>query len=396
MLLAAYVLSASLTVRPVARALAMEPAALAFATPAPALIPTPPPSPTPTTTATATPTPTPTPSVTPTATPTPPPVRVLRTYPIDDDRDLLPEAPIRILFDQAMDPSPATLAAVISPSVPLAVEWAAADHLVLRAPPWQPKTVYRLTLQAARSAQGGTLQQPLTLSFRTGERGAPIPILMYHHVRELATKAPAGEREWTVRPADFAAQMDLLAGLGAHVVPLGEVADYLAGGAPLPSRPVVITFDDGYRSPYERAVPILRARGWTATFFITPYYIGASAYLTWEELASLAREGHTLGGHGYRHVYVHNLSPRDAERELGEARRWIQEETRAQVDLFAYPYGAFSSKAAAQLQAHGYRAAVTIDPICYQSPSRLMTLSRIRMEYGEPVERLRAQLPWKE
>jgi len=392
MLLMAYAVAAVVSVRLLAALFAAHsrwPLLLVSGpTPTACATPAAPPKSTPTATATATPT------VTPTITPTPLPVHVLGTYPIDGDSDVLEHAPLLIVFDQPMDPDPAGVSLTISPTLPLQISWPQPDRLALAAPPWQPGVTYQVTLHAARSRGGGGLEHPLTLSFSRGGRGAPIPILMYHHVDELAPGAEPLLRELTVSPADLTAHLALFSSLGAQVVPLMRAVDYLARGEPLPARPVVLTFDDGYKSAYEEAFPILRAHGATATFFVSPNNVGESAYMDWGQLKTLVEEGFSLGAHGYRHFRVTHLGPALAELQFGESRRTIEKMTGALVLTFAYPGGAYDQATIAQLQPYGYRAALGVEPLAYQKPSRLFALRRIHVGYGD-LAGLRRYLPWK-
>lgn len=368
-------------------------AALAATATAPAS-PTPMPSPT----LVPSPAASPTPTAVPTATPVPVPVQVLRTYPIDGDTDILPEAPLRIVFDQPMDPDPAALGLAVVPELGVELEWLAPDTLAVRTAPRQPGTAYRLTLERARGGSGGALEQPLALSFGQGGRGAPVPILMYHHVEPLEPQASAGLREWTVSPEAFAAQVDLLADLGGRIVPLIEVVDYLSQGEPLPARPAVITFDDGDICTLTHAVPALQARQLPASFFIPPQYAesGNTDFVNWDDVKALAAAGFELGGHSYQHAYVHDLTPAQAAHQIGDEKDKIEQLTGAKVECFAYPFGLFTSKTVEQLQQYGYRAALTIEQSVYHKPSRIFQLGRIRMGYDDSLERLRRMLPWED
>ncbi len=398
-LIMAYVVAGALLARPLLAAPAPAPASVAHPLlTVPQSSPTPGGSPGPSPAVHATPKPslavTATLAPTATPTPTPRPVRVLRSCPIDGDMDLLAAAPIHIVFDQPMDNDPSSVIWSITPTLESRVEWLAPEHLLVRTAPREAGVEYRIVLEAARSREGGGLERPLGLTFGQGGMGAPIPILMYHHIDPLDGTEPADTLEWTVSPQQFVAHLNLLEELGAHVVSLGEAVDYLQRGEPLPPRPVVLTFDDGNPCAYENAVPVLRERGLTATFFVCPAYIGDFNVLSWEQLRSLVEDGFTIGAHGYEHVKVHALSPAEAEVQFGLAKRRLEEETGAQVEFFAYPFGWFSRRAAAQLAAYGYRAALTINPWGYQKPADLMYLNRIRMAYGEPADELRYKLPW--
>ncbi|HOG45047.1 MAG TPA: polysaccharide deacetylase family protein [Anaerolineae bacterium] len=341
----------------------------------------------------ATPTATPLPA-TPTATPVPPLARVLRTYPIDRERDIAADVPLCIVFDQPMDTTPGSVRFSLSPEQPLRAAWPAPDRLELRGGHWQPGIVYQLTLQAARSRRGGRLAGALSLTFTRGGSGAPIPILMYHYVQRIQGDPGRYGKDCSVSPEEFAAQLDLIGELGGHVVPLGSAVEYLAHGAPLPPRPLVLTFDDTGTNVYRVVAPILRERGLTATLFVIAGFVGSGSrhYTGWEELRALAGQGFTLGSHSYSHPYCNSLSPGTAAQELAGSRQMIAAETGSEPQFFAYPYGVYSAATIAQLAECGYQAALAIGPSVYQSRSRLMGLSRIFMAYGDPLDKLRRYL----
>jgi peptidoglycan/xylan/chitin deacetylase (PgdA/CDA1 family) len=322
------------------------------------------------------------------------PARVLRTCPIDGDSDLLPAAPIHIVFDQPMDTDPAALSITITPELPFRIEWLAPERLLLYTEPRLSGELYQLSLAEARSRQGTPLAEPLSLTFGQGGRGAPIPILMYHHVHVLEQQVSSFARSLTVSPQDLAAHLELFAALGANIVPLGEAVDYLRGGEPLPARPVVLTFDDGYETAYLHVAPILQERGATATFFIVPAYVGHSPYMGWDQLAALTTAGHTIGGHGYDHSRVDFLGEAQAEQQFGASRWSLEERLGVPVTLFAYPYGNYCSRAISQVAQYGYHGAVSVEPTVYQRPDRIYALGRISIGYGEPAEVLRRRLPW--
>ncbi len=372
------------------------PGAVVAATPSPSSPPASAPTATPAAAATTAATPSST--ATPSPTLVPVPVHVLRSYPIDGDSDILPDVPLRIVFDQAMDPDAAALGIAITPELGFRAEWPAPDTLALRTAPRQPGTEYRLTLERARGATGGALEQPLTLTFSQGGRGAPIPILMYHHVDDLEPGAPAGVKEWTVSPAAFVAQLDLLARLGANVVRLTAAVDYLSLGEPLPARPTVITFDDGDICTVTSAIPELQARGLPATFFVPPQYAesGNPDFMTWDHLKALVAAGFDLGGHSYQHAYVQRLTAAEAAHQIGDEKAKLEQVAGARVECFAYPFGIYTDTTVEQLKSYGYRAALTIEQHVYHEPSGIFELGRIRAMYGESPDTLQSRLPWTE
>ncbi|WP_157821262.1 polysaccharide deacetylase family protein [Mariprofundus ferrinatatus] len=171
-------------------------------------------------------------------------------------------------------------------------------------------------------------------------------ILLYHHV---ADDTPAVT---SVNPAEFAGHLEYLERNGFHVLPLNELLHKLAGGSALPEKSVAITFDDGYRSVFKNAVPLLKKRGWPFAVFVNPTAIdrGYGAYMNWDEL----RKVRSMGGEILNHTGSHDHLIRRREGEAsGEwekrvtadiisAQRRIEDETGPAEKILAYPYGEFS------------------------------------------------------
>jgi len=103
-----------------------------------------------------------------------------------------------------------------------------------------------------------------------------VAVLMYHRVHP-------DPHVLNVHPERFAAQMALLRELGEPIA-LGDLVDRLRSGFPLPSRAIVVTFDDGYRDNATHALPILKAHGIPATFFLTASHVGTRTPLWWDRV----------------------------------------------------------------------------------------------------------------
>ena len=122
---------------------------------------------------------------------------------------------------------------------------------------------------------------------------APVPttlsILTYHHVAEDEPGYPFDAGVADATPAQFRRQMEMLA---RHGTPIGidELVRAL-DGAPLPKNPVMVTFDDGYRSCHDVALPILRAVGMRATFFVPTRFISERRLYWWERIAYVLSQG---------------------------------------------------------------------------------------------------------
>jgi len=144
-----------------------------------------------------------------------------------------------------------------------------------------------------------------------------ISILTYHHVADEDTAYPYDPGVADATPAQFRRQMEMLA---RYCTPIGvDELIRAVEGAPLPKNPVMVTFDDGYRSCHDVALPILRAVGMRATFFVATGYINDRKLYWWERIAiclSQARVPAAIINYP-RTVEVSSKSP-DSQRKLAD------------------------------------------------------------------------------
>lgn len=191
-----------------------------------------------------------------------------------------------------------------------------------------------------------------------------IPILCYHRFGTRETKL-------NVAPAAFEAQMEFLARNGYTVIPLKRLARFLEGKEPLPAKTVAITIDDGYRSTYEIAYPILRKYGFHATVFLYTDFVGASDAMTWPQMKEMMASGLIeIEPHSKSHA---NL----ALRLPGETEARYKERTKREVDApvtalrerlndssftYAYPYGDVNEWVVDLLMRQNVKQGVTVTP----------------------------------
>ena len=183
-------------------------------------------------------------------------------------------------------------------------------------------------------------------------------ILTYHHVAEETPHSTS------IKPADFARQMQYLAEGPFAVIDLGEYLEARRTGAELPDYAVVVTFDDAYRSVLTTALPILESHGFPATVFVATDAVGTNdrLYLTWDELREMKARGISIANHSATHTHLIRLEPGESqadwreritaditraqsaiERELGDAPSWL-----------AYPYGEFNKDVQEIVRELGY------------------------------------------
>ena len=219
------------------------------------------------------------------------------------------------------------------------------------------------------------------------EISTQVPILMYHHLSEDVTNSEM------VSPEQFEAQIRALSEAGYTGVSFDELQAYVLRGAPLPEKPVVITFDDGYESNYTLAYPILQKYGMKATIFaigvsfgkdhykdtdyaITPHFGAAEA----AEMAAsglISIQSHTYDMHQWPpyesgSAVRENILPLPGESEEAYVQALTEDFTRSRalledaagqpVDVLAYPAGQYSTLAQVTLQSLGVHVTLSTNP----------------------------------
>lgn len=188
-----------------------------------------------------------------------------------------------------------------------------------------------------------------------------IPVLMYHEVTENERLDDLRHRthtDYILASGIFQEQMHYLQVNGYHSLNAGDLAQAVTTGqfASLPSRPVLITFDDGYAGNCEQALPILSRFGMKACFFVTVNEIGAQAMMTWGQLHELLQAGMQVQSHLLHHVMLSELSREKAGEELLRSREVLQESLGIPVDLLSLPNGSSHRHYVALAKEAGYRA----------------------------------------
>lgn len=172
-----------------------------------------------------------------------------------------------------------------------------------------------------------------------------IPILMYHSVSEPGADSRHPYFGTVTSPAVFERQMRYLHESGFQTL---SPADVFANGETsirLVRKPVIITFDDGFRDFYTNAQPILAKYGFTAIVYLPTAYIQKTTTtfkgldcLTWNEVRELSRAGVLFGSHTVTHPILKEVSHDQLEAELRDSKSTIENELGFAIDSFAYPY----------------------------------------------------------
>jgi len=243
-------------------------------------------------------------------------------------------------------------------------------------------------------------------------------------------------------PTAFAAQLDHFCASGYRTITGRQLADSLAGGAPLPDRALWLTFDDGDASVVHHGLPLLRERGMVATAFLCGAWVGSDDAPWWQVLeaavapselvatrlalkrspdterrrridqmqqalttagtpvvgrqwsAADVREwlgaGNEVGNHSFDHPCLDRCDGDEQRRQVRLAHERLSEVVGSAVDVFAWPNGDASSAALDELRALGYRLAADCDHRLVARHADALAVSRLRLDTSVGLGRTRA------
>jgi peptidoglycan/xylan/chitin deacetylase (PgdA/CDA1 family) len=186
---------------------------------------------------------------------------------------------------------------------------------------------------------------------------AHVPVLCWHQIRRQTGADSASARPYIVSPRAFAAQMDALDRAGYTPVGGDAVAAHVARGAPLPPKPVLLTFDDASAGQWSAALPILRRHRFVATFFVMTVVLDKPGWLTRRQVRALDRAGMTIAAHTWDHHPVPGYTGIEWPRQLLSPTQELVRLVGHPVRLFAYPYGLWSQAGIDHLRRFGFTAA---------------------------------------
>jgi peptidoglycan/xylan/chitin deacetylase (PgdA/CDA1 family) len=205
-----------------------------------------------------------------------------------------------------------------------------------------------------------------------------IPILVYHKVGQLETSNASNtqkySRKFDVQVDVFENQMKYIVEQGYTPLTIQELITKEKSNT-LPTKPIVITFDDGWRSQYENALPILVKYHINGTFYIYTGVIGSPFYMTWDDLNDLVKSNMEIGDHTKTHPRLTKIDPSKLDDELVKSKNTLEKNLHVSVTDFAYPYGDYNSKIVQAVKDAGYTSARTSNKVKYNDFKDLYKLN---------------------
>ena len=183
-----------------------------------------------------------------------------------------------------------------------------------------------------------------------------VPILIYHNIRPDYDGETQNVKDFTVTPKQLDEQLEYLARHGYTTISLDQLAAGIKAGTTSPIlKPIVLTFDDGWKNEFVYGFPILQKYHMTATFFIFTNPIGKHPhYFTWEEVRELDAAGMTIGAHTLTHPLLSRLSPEQLRKEIVGSKKILEEHLGKPVTHFASPFGYTNDSLVALLKETGF------------------------------------------
>lgn len=210
---------------------------------------------------------------------------------------------------------------------------------------------------------------------------AQVPILMYHHIANNPKPGDALDASLYLPPSMFDQQMKYLANNGYHAIHLQDMYDYLVGyRKSLPSKPIIISVDDGYLDFYLQGFSIIKKYHLTNTFFVIADYPDKnSAYANFKQLKEMADYGIEMGSHTLNHPDLSKLPIDQANQQISQSRQILKSKINQPINFFAYPGGHYSNAVIDLVKKAGYDGAVTVNGGKEHSSPNLFELTRVRV-----------------
>lgn len=222
---------------------------------------------------------------------------------------------------------------------------------------------------------------PIPLTFeQMNERWGPcaqVPVLLYHHVQNLEEAKTENHLWMTVSPETFEEHMFYLRDQGYQTIGPEAIIAFFDQSTLLPSKSVLITFDDGYADLALNAAPALREAGFRAVVYLPTGLMNNPGYLSWEQIAGL-KDVFSFGNHTWSHSNMVQAQEK-VQTEITTADSQLSGYGLNNPKIFAYPMGVTNSWSQQFLASLGYQLAFTTQSSSVLCREKRLALPRIRI-----------------
>lgn len=256
----------------------------------------------------------------------------------------------------------------------------ASNVAIAASPAAQKETTPAATTPASGESKPVPATEPITKPIPVDAASVlakkEVPILCYHQIRDWRPTDSKTAQNYIVPVENFRNQIKALADSGYHTILPDQLYAYLTTGAALPSKPIMLTFDDTDLDQYTVALPEMNKYGFKGVFFVMTVSIGRPNYMTKAQIRDLSDKGHSIGSHTWDHHNVKQYQGQDWVTQIEKPSKTLETITGKPISYFAYPFGLWNPQAIPHLKEKGMIAAFQLagkrDP---QDP--LYTIRRI-------------------
>lgn len=181
-----------------------------------------------------------------------------------------------------------------------------------------------------------------------------IPIFMYHYIRVLNDPNDKIGTNLSVSPEKFSSELDLIKSKGYEAITFEDI-----NNGNIPNKPIILTFDDGYKDFYQNAYSELKKRNMKAVSFIITNDIGQNEYMNNNEIKEISNYGIEIGSHTLSHPDLSKLSSAKAEIEIAQSKKNLEELISKNIISFCYPSGKYTPETENIVKTAGYKFATT-------------------------------------
>ena len=206
-----------------------------------------------------------------------------------------------------------------------------------------------------------------------------IPILMYHYIEFVQDRRDTIRQSLDILPPVFDDQIKTLQDAGYTFITPHDLSDIMDGKMETPAKPIILSFDDGYRDFYTDAFPILKKYHAKGVAYVVPGFLDTPNYLFTWQLDEIDRNGLVeIGAHTVHHASLKGMNLDRATQEVINSKTMLEHELQHPITAFAYPYGSFDLQAITIVKNAGFATAVSTIPGIEEDANNRFFIYRIR------------------
>ncbi len=252
---------------------------------------------------------------------------------------------------------------------------------------YSPPAIFAQTQTESTTESGIDLSHQLSTM---NHQPFSLPILIYHYVEIVTDKRDTIRKSLNIQPQTFEAQINTLKEAGYTFITPSEIVKIESGEQKV-EKPIIISFDDGYRDFYTDVFPILKKNNVKAVAYIVPGFLDHLNYMYWNQVKEISASPLIeIGAHTMNHTSLNRLSVQAAAEEINQSKLVLELSLGRQITTFAYPYGHFTGQTVELVKSVGFTSALTTIEGTNKNVDEKFTLKRIHPGFQTGEDLLKA------